>query len=111
MNDRDQSAAICDLNDAFRRTLNGGTLLLTSGIIALGAEAQAQIIAAVRAFDAFTPDNDPWGEHDFGSLEVAGERVFFKIDYFDPTRAMHSDDPTDPSQTERVMTIMLAREY
>ena len=87
------------------------TLLLTSGIIALGAEAQAKIIEAVRAFDAFTPDNDPWGEHDFGSLDFAGERVFFKLDYYDPTRAMHSDDPTDPSQTERVMTIMLAREY
>ena len=111
MNKKDQSAAIRDLNDAFRRTLKGGTLLLTSGIIALGAEAQAKIIAAVRAFDAFTPDNDPWGEHDFGSLDFAGERVFFKLDYFDPTRAMHSDDPTDPSQTERVMTIMLAREY
>ena len=111
MNDKDQSAAIRDLNDEFRRTLTGGTLLLTSGIIALGAEAQAQIIAAVRAFDAFTPDNDPWGEHDFGSLDFAGQRVFFKLDYYDPTRAMHSDDPTDPSQTERVMTIMLAREY
>ena len=105
------TATIRALNDRFRQTLQGGTVLMTAGIIALDAEAQAGIIAAVRAFDAFSPDNDPWGEHDFGSLEVAGERVFFKIAYYDLTRAMHSEDPADPSKTERVMTIMLASEY
>jgi uncharacterized protein DUF3768 len=25
-----------------------------------------QALALVRRFDAFTPDNDPLGEHDFG---------------------------------------------
>ena len=106
-----RTATIRALNDRFRQTLQGGTVLVTAGIIALGAEAQAEIIAAVRDFDAFSPDNDPWGEHDFGSIEVAGERVFFKIEYYDLTRAMHSEDPADPSKTERVMTIMLASEY
>ena len=108
MSDKNQAEAIRDLNDKFRRSLTGGTLLLTAGIVALGAEAQARIIAAVQAFDAFTPDNDPYGEHDFGSVEVDGENVFFKFDYFDLNRAMHSDDPADPSKTERVMTIMLS---
>ena len=103
--------AIRALNDAFRRSLTGGTLMLTAGIVALGAEAQTRIIAAVQAFDAFTPDNDPHGEHDFGSLDVEGERIFFKIDYYDPTRAMHSEDAADPSKTERVLTVMLASEY
>ena len=103
--------AIRALNDAFRRSLTGGTLMLTAGIVALGAEAQARIIAAVQAFDAFTPDNDPYGEHDFGSLEIEGERIFFKVDYYDPTRAMHSEDAADPSKTERVLTVMLASEY
>ena len=111
MSDKNQAEAIRDLNDKFRRSLTGGTLLLTAGIVALGAEAQARIIAAVQAFDAFTPDNDPYGEHDFGSVEVDGEKVFFKFDYFDLNRAMHSDDPADPSKTERVLTIMLSREY
>ena len=111
MSDKTQTEAIRDLNDKFRRSLTGGTLLLTAGIVALGAEAQARIIAAVQAFDAFTPDNDPYGEHDFGSVEVDGEKVFFKFDYFDLNRAMHSDDPADPSKTERVLTIMLSREY
>ena len=111
MTDKTQADAIRALNDKFRRELKGGTLLLTAGIIALGAEAQARIIAAVQAFDAFTPDNDPYGEHDFGSIEVGGEKIFFKFDYFDLTHAMHSEDPADPNKTERVLTIMLASEY
>ena len=111
MTDKTQADAIRDLNDKFRRTLTGGTLMLTAGIVALGADAQARIIAAVQSFDAFTPDNDPYGEHDFGSVEVDGEKIFFKFDYFDLNRAMHSDDPADPSKTERVLTIMLADEY
>jgi hypothetical protein len=37
--------------------------------------------------------------------------IFFKIDYFDKTLAYHSPDPSDPSVTERVITIMLAEEY
>ena len=111
MTDKTQTEAIRDLNDKFRRELQGGTLLLTAGIIALGAEAQAHIIAAVQAFDAFSPDNDPYGEHDFGSVEVSGEKIFWKIDYYDLTHAMHSEDAADPSKTERVLTIMLASEY
>ena len=111
MSEKTQADAIRDLNDKFRRTMTGGALMLTAGIVALGAESQARIIAAVQAFDAFTPDNDPYGEHDFGNVEVDGEKIFFKFDYFDPNHAMHSDDPADPSKTERVLTIMLANEY
>ena len=111
MTDNEQYDVIRALNDAFRRSLEGGTLVLTAGIITLGSVTQTQIIEAIRGFEAFTPDNDPWEEHDFGSVEVAGELIYFKIDYFDLTRAMHSEDPADPSKTERVMTIMLASEY
>jgi len=57
----------------------------------------------------------PWpgarNEHDFGSFEIDGERFFFKLDYYDLTRAYLSTDPADPAVTERVMTIMLADEY
>jgi hypothetical protein len=103
--------SVCALNDAFRTTLTGGAVLVTAGIVALGPEVQAAIIAAVCGFTDFNADNDPWGEHDFGAVVVAGVRVYFKIDYFDRTRAAHSPDPADPTQTERVMTIMLADEY
>lgn len=105
------SARVRELNDAFRSTLSGGTLVLTAGIVALGAEAQDRISAAVRGFANFDGDNDPWNEHDFGALDIDGERIFFKLDYFDLHRAMHSPDPADPTVTERVLTIMLASEY
>ena len=106
-----RTATIRDLNDQFRRSFVGGAVMLTASVIALGADKQALIIAAVRAFEAFNSDNDPYGEHDFGSLEVADESIFFKIDYFDLTRAMHSANAADPTVTERVLTIMLASDY
>ena len=105
------SAKVRQLNDAFRQTLTGGTVLMTAGVVALGADRQTEVLAAIRTFDAFTPDNDPWDEHDFGAIEIAGERIFFKLDYYDLTRAYHSSDPANPAVTERVLTIMLASEY
>jgi hypothetical protein len=65
----------------------------------------------VTTFDDFTPDNDPYGEHDFGSFEADGHKVFFKIDYYDKALAYGSENPADPAVTERVLTIMLASEY
>ena len=102
---------IRELNDDFRQTLVGGTVLFTAGILSLGPRHEASILRRIRSFDAFTYDNDPHGEHDFGSFEVADEVIFFKIDYFDLWRAEHSSDPSNPEVTERVMTIMLANEW
>jgi hypothetical protein len=65
----------------------------------------------VERFDAFTPDNDPHGERDFGAFEEGGERIFWKIDYYDRTLRAGSEDPSDPRQTVRVLTIILASEY
>ena len=109
--DAERSAVIRKLNDAFRQTLTGGMVMVTAGVMALGPDKQAEILAAVRAFDAFDADNDPWAEHDFGAIDVAGERVFFKLEYYDLTDGYHSPEPADPAVTERVMTIMLASEY
>ena len=65
----------------------------------------------MRAFDTFTSDNDPYGEHDFGTIEWRGTRLFWKIDCYDPDMRFGSSDPADPSVTARVLTIMLAEEY
>lgn len=102
---------VAALNDILRRTLSGGTLVLTAGIVALGRERQQIILDAIAAFERFDADNDPYGEHDFGALEAAGERVFWKIDCFDRSGRFASRDPADTSVTARVLTVMLAGEY
>ncbi len=107
----DQAEAIRRLNDRFRQSLEGGRALVTRGVLARGEVFTSQAIAAVKAFEAFTPDNDPHGEQDFGAVEIDGTRLFFKIDYFDLAERQGSPDPADPDVTVRVLTIMLAEEY
>jgi hypothetical protein len=99
------------LNDAFRRTLTGGQVMMTAGIAALSDAARARVLNKVRTFDAFTADNDPHGEHDFGNFEVDGRKIFWKIDAYDAAMEFGSEDPADPNKTTRVLTIMLASEY
>jgi hypothetical protein len=99
------------LNDAFRTTLTGGTVLLTVGVQELPDMVKAAAIRKVVEFDDFNEDNDPYGEHDFGSFRLCGRRFFWKIDYYDRAMEHGSEDPSDPEQTTRVLTIMLAYEY
>lgn len=106
-----QTQRIRALNDDLRKHLIGGGAVITLGVAALGQEAVERIVQAVAAFDDFCHANDPYGEHDFGSFEVEGETILFKIDYFDRTLTHHSPDPADPAVTERVITIKLADEY
>lgn len=107
-----QKARIRDLNDALRcGRCQNGTVLITSGVQALGNDAVLEIAEAVKSFDTFTEDNDPHLEHDFGSVEVHGEMIFWKIDAYDPSMQYGSPDPSDAAVTHRVLTIMLASEY
>lgn len=107
----DASTRIKILNDQFRRSLLGGKVMMTPGLAAHGAAGVASVLERVRRFDAFTADNDPHGEHDFGAFEEAGEQYFWKIDYFDRELEFASPDPADPAATTRVLTLMLAEEY
>lgn len=100
------------LNDLFREhALGNGSIVITSGVQALGQEGMTAVIAAVQTFTAFSEDNDPYREHDFGSFEIEGDKFFWKIDYYDLTLAAGSPDPADEAVTHRVLTIMLASEY
>jgi hypothetical protein len=102
---------IRELNHTLRRFHVGGRIVFTTGIHALGSEPLARILAAIAIFDSFTPDNDPYGEHDCAVMTVQGERIIWKIDYYDKSLSYASPDPSDPKVTCRVMTIMLASEY
>jgi hypothetical protein len=100
------------LNDNFRSTFVGGQVVMTAGVNALPIDTKARVLLAVQSFSNFTKDNDPYGEHDFGSIEIEGDTYFFKVDYYAaPDMDGGSDDPADPEQTTRVLTIMRADEY
>jgi hypothetical protein len=78
-----KTARIRALNDELRQRLIGGMAVMTPGIAALGQEAVARIVKNIEVYDDFGHANDPHEEHDFGAFDADGNRVFFKVDYFD----------------------------
>ena len=100
------SAKIAALNDEFRRSMSGCTV--TRGVAAL-VPVMNEIFVKVRDFSEFNVDNDPYGEHDFGTFEAYEHKLFWKIDYYDKSLGYWCD-PLSPD-CNRVLTIMLAEEY
>jgi len=124
------SMIVASQNDLFRRALLdpiaalnasrleiNGPKIVTSGVAALGPAFVRAATKAVATYSAFSPDNDPYEQHDFGSFTLPdGEGVYhslyWKIDYYADTEFQWgSEDPADPSQTVRILTIMLSHEY
>ncbi|WJH38898.1 DUF3768 domain-containing protein [Aliirhizobium terrae] len=68
---------------------------------------RAELWRRVQSYDQFDAGNDPYGEHDFGRVNVGGASYYWKIDYFDADLTHGSPDPI----TRRVMTIMREDEY
>lgn len=104
------TAEIARLNDAFRRH-PGPDWMMTAGVQAKGPIFALAAVNAVRAFDVFTKGDNPYGERDFGAFDLGGDRLFWKIDYYDRELNFGSPDPSDPNLTRRVLTLMLAEEY
>lgn len=109
---------IAELNDRLRKASDNslGQVMLTSGFTALPVDVQAAALLLIRTFDAFTEDNDPHSEHDFGSVTVGGSKVFWKISYYDRASFLKgqeygSEHPESADETWRVLTVMLAEEY
>src|SRR5215831_10955853 len=114
----DKSEHIRILNDAFRTdlvaiglALISNKLFITRGVADCGNAFIDRAVEAVREFSDFTEDNDPHGEHDFGSFELDGIKLFWRIDYYDQNLDTGSPDPADHTVTRRVLTILLAEEY
>jgi hypothetical protein len=119
----DRTARIRELNNAFRKAgptwasalgrmkLDEDGWYITDGVQSFGPLFVLEAVGAVRTFDSFDAGNDPHGEHDFGSVTLAGEKLFWKIDYYDRELRYGSEDPANPEITRRIITIMLASEY
>ncbi len=125
---REQAARIARLNDLARQAMGVAcTVVATVGFRSLSDADQSRVRELIETFDAFTEDNDPHGERDFGCVYQLGngrwtterprireeerERVFWKLDYYDRELRFASEDAADPAITRRVLTIMLADEY
>lgn len=102
---------IMTLNDNFRKSLLGGKVMLTRGIYSKGQAVINEILNSVKTFNNFNKQNDPYHEHDYGSFEYDGQKIMWKIDYYDRNLQYYSDNPADVNKTIRVMTVMLAEEY
>ena len=100
------SAKIAAINDKHRQNMEGCTV--TRGVAAMGEDVN-EVFVKLRDFTEFNEDNDPYGEHDFGSFKIHGHKIFWKIDYYDQ-QLKYGADPLDPN-CRRVVTVMLAEEY
>ena len=105
------TAKIAALNDHARQTFAECRVIVTQAVAQLGKCDVDHILNEVRNYNDFTPINDPFLEHDFGSIQLGENTIFWKIDYYDLDLHMHSPDPSDETVTARVLTIMLAEEY
>ena len=111
-----RTAKIAALNDAVRRepgTGEHGRIVMTRGVSEFGIPFTMEVLAKLKVFDAFSKDNDPYGEHDFGSFELEGQKPFWKIDYYEKASdyTAGAETPENAETTDRLLTIMLAEEY
>ena len=116
---------IARLNDLARRAMGiASVVVATEGIRALSEADQSRLRELVETFDAFTPDNDPYGKRDFGAIYQGVDgvwpalrpvdvamTVFWKIDAYDRALRFGSEETADPAMTRRVLTLMLAGEH
>ena len=102
---------IAELNDHLRKSDRGGHFVVTCGVRTLPDFDPVELMTAVAAFDSFDEANDPYGERDFGGVDLWGAELLWKIDYYEHGSANASPDPADERVTNRVLTVMLAEEY
>tara|TARA_R110002072_G_scaffold133495_2_gene274006 strand:+ start:269 stop:658 length:390 start_codon:yes stop_codon:yes gene_type:complete len=115
-------AAIAAQNDAFRKLAClgetpsqpiQGRMHLTSSLAMAEDGLALEAVQAVGEFDVFEPENDPDGCHDFGAVDIRGQKVFWKIDLYEADSDFRygAEAPDNPATTMRVLTIMMASDW
>ena len=115
-------AAIAAQNDAFRNLAClgetpsqpiQGRMHLTSSLAMAEDGLALEAVQAVGEFDVFEPENDPDGCHDFGAVDIRGQKVFWKIDLYEADSDFRygAEAPDNPATTMRVLTIMMASDW
>lgn len=111
MTDTDKTETIRQHNDVFRVTGTGGKIVFTGALALEPEEFRNQVYERVRLYRDFSEGKDPHGEHDYGHLKVSGKDIMWKIDYYDANMEYGSEDPADPAQTTRLLSIFFAEDY
>jgi hypothetical protein len=115
-----EAQIIAQQNDDFRQNFGSaiasdnpiqGKHTVTQGFLSLDPGDQLIATLKIRNYNDFTKDNDPYGEHDYGSFKLNGETICWKIDYYDLNYQYGSENPANPTQTRRVLTAMLSWEW
>jgi len=113
-----EAVKIAEQNDRFRAGLTKGNasdlrgqVVVTSAVDAMGRDFVIAALMAVAGDSTFTPDNDPYGDHGFGTVTVLTIRLFWKIDLYDEELVHGSPAPANPAVTRRVLTIMFPSDY
>ncbi|WP_299720619.1 DUF3768 domain-containing protein [uncultured Tateyamaria sp.] len=116
----EKAKLIAEHNDRFRNTWGAdftipGQIVMTRAVAALSPAWMVRLMQAIQQFSDFNEDNDPYGDHCFGAVEitVGGETktIWFKIDLYDLNLEYGAEDPTDLEQTKRVMTVLFPSDY
>ena len=104
---RSAKEATALLNDRFRqgdRSL--GEYKLSRQVLALPKHKQKQLFKELHEFSDFNYENDPHDERKQGTLILENVVYIWKIDYLDISMTMLSEDPSDPNQTTRILSII-----
>ena len=81
-----------------------GKMMLTRQVADLPYSQMIELLVMIAKVNTFSPDNDPHGEHDFGSIDAFGDKWFWKFDYYD-------SDLTYFGHHTHVLTIMHSSDY
>ena len=115
-----RSTIIANLNDIVRHNLTNSPnskIQLSHAVEALPQAHIEAILENVKTFSSFTPENDPYGEHDYGRFEFQPTNqepigIIWKIDYLDRNNLNNgAEDPSDDQSTLRRLTIMCINEW
>lgn len=115
-------AAIAAQNDAFRKLAClgiapdqpiAGRMHVTRSLAEAEDGFMDEAVKATGQFDVFEPENDPDRSHDFGAVDIRGQKVFWKIDLYEADSDFRcgAEAPDNPATTMRVLTIMMASDW
>lgn len=107
--------AIAEQNDYFRQqppeSEGFGRWLCSGSVNAQGLEFVLECFRAVKAYDVFTKENDPFGSHEMGFMEVQGQKVWWKIDLYNLAYDGGATMPTSLADTRRVLTVFFPSDH